>query len=76
MKPREFWILDNEAYTCEQDTGILHAPEQIHVREVVPFNWNKIWLKFEKFSAGNNLLSECDKDMIEELIEKQLKGEK
>jgi hypothetical protein len=31
--PREFWILGNEAYTCEQDTGILRAPDQVHVIE-------------------------------------------
>lgn len=31
---REFWILGSEIYYTNQDTGILRAPEQIHVREV------------------------------------------
>lgn len=33
---REFWILDDEVYSTEQDTGMLRAPEQIHAREVSP----------------------------------------
>lgn len=32
-KLREFWLIGKEVYYCEQDTGILRAPEQIHVIE-------------------------------------------
>lgn len=81
--PREFWIAFYRdfpnilsAHEFKPIPGINIDPdtnEVIHVREVVPINWEKVYAIL-KIHHGIELLPE-DKKALEELVEKQLAGE-
>jgi len=71
-KPREFWI----TYGVVSGTIEIAAPPEqhlpcvnIHVREVVPIDWDKVFFGFDKdlFPMHFNL--------IKSRVEKQLAGE-
>ncbi len=67
-KPREFWIScppqDNQAMTCYV-WGFETKEPTTHVREVLPIDWEKVWLAFD----GK------DFHQLKELVEKALAGE-
>lgn len=86
MKPRDIWIEfggdpsdDKEVYKRYSATipfkTLFPDCEVIHCREVRPIDWEKVWKDFKAWSSGNYLLNGRDRDIIEELIEKQLIGE-
>ncbi len=80
-KPREFWI-DKDAYDENLETksqGIIayfkkpsRANKPIHVREVVPLDWIKIWQSYNKLKLHDN---PGPRALIQQLVEAQLKGE-
>lgn len=41
----------------------------------VPIDWEKVWKSFKRWSAGNHLLGEPDKDIIEQLVERSILGD-
>lgn len=76
-KPREFWIepCDTDAKSFKDGYASLSNVEQprtIHVREVVPIDWEKVLAEF-KMRATYRDYSEFS--LIQELVEKSLKGE-
>ena len=87
-KPREFWInginfeqiwpIDDMAMTCFITFNNPDRKEAILVREVVPIDWEKVWKGFEEYCASDrctHLWPQSEKE-IQQLIEKQLRGEK
>ncbi len=71
-KPREFWIIGNEVYLVEQDidrSQVTFHVEQIHVREVVTIDWEKVWDTYNRQQPNPY---EVDHDAIQELVEEQL----
>ena len=76
-KPREFWIKDHGGPTF--DVEVLYTPisNSIHVREVVPIDWEKIKNEFDDhlFDNGDRAVFNSSWDKVKELVEKQLRGE-
>ncbi|SRR6266403_3983487 len=48
-------------------------PELTQVREVVPIDWEKVWIEADKLASEDPRHSA--RRLIQELVEKQLKGE-
>ena len=77
LRPREFWI-NPEHNLCLEFGGKakigLNGEQQllpmIHVREVVPIDWNKVWKTWEKDNGYD-----IDYGVVQDLVEKALKGE-
>ncbi len=77
MKAREFWLLGQDLIS---DTCIVHLekPEAtiahacIHVREVVPIDWAKVWVGFENWNRNDYVVSIREK--IQKLVEKAIAG--
>lgn len=72
MKPREFWVreaIDLFGGPCLLVYDLRLADKDIHVREVVPIDWEKVWKEY----GGAHFWE--SKEQIQELIEKQLVGE-
>lgn len=79
MKPREFWIgLDENGFARwmseHKEFAFIHSDgheckENIHVREVVPIDWGKVWKENGRYQTGT--WAEFEK-RIEQLVEKQL----
>lgn len=79
MKTREFWIgvCNLDLKTQPACFNVKHDWfdedknwEYFKVREVVPIDWEKIWKAFRL-----RMREESAEDIIEELVEKQLRGE-
>lgn len=81
-KPRDFWIGFSitgnveRLFYMEPDSESLEQYKifepLIHVREVVPIDWDKVWEKYwEKFEGQNHKIGD---DYIQQLVEMQLKG--
>jgi hypothetical protein len=71
MKPRDFYITVNE-YGEPSHIALFEKLEdrkQIHAREVVIIDWNKLWEEFDRKTTN------YPKDRIQQLVEKQLMGE-
>lgn len=65
-KPKEFWVeLKNMCAFEEPPAG--HRPS-VHVREVVVIDWNEVW--------ASTFVNDDKKSIIQQAVEKQLKGEK
>lgn len=87
MKLREFWITAESfdhlngsqlRYCVDKDPkGFDIHPEQfIHVREVMPIDWEKVWNYLDNWSGCSIEVSNKHYlDKLKELIEKQLAGE-
>lgn len=74
MKPREFWTDGGMVFDFEEKEladEILINPKPIHVREVIPINWEKVWSKVWEMDWN----IDTDIEKIQEFIEKQLRGE-
>jgi len=83
MKPREFWITLN-GFT--NNNRVSDLPEKpvfkddwvYHVREVVPIDLDKVWQTHVLCTLnqyGLAVLGKYDRELIENIVEKQLKGE-
>lgn len=86
-KPREFWIkVDwitgalragavNFDLHLELNSGSKDL--EFHVREVVPIDWEKVWEGIRQWSLPIDELESAKQmqDKIQELVEKQIKGE-
>jgi len=77
MKPREFWITENGISDIYQASAVPPQNKswteqrfKIYVREVVPIDWDLIWSKYREDD-----IAALDTEQIEQLVEKQLKGE-
>lgn len=73
MKPKELWIF-NPSYTDYRDMYPSDPKDTsyIHFRQVIPIDWDKIWRKLDKYVEGGV----TDLNIpIQELVEKQLRGE-
>ncbi len=75
MKPREFWIGEVGFLDIHQASSVPPQNESwaeqrfiIHVREVVPIDWKKVWEQYDGIERFDHL-------EIQNLIEKQLAGE-
>lgn len=73
-KPREFrlrleTLIVNNLDERQQRTFPFH----IHVREVVPIDWEKVWKEYSKRPGHPE--SHFYIETIQELVEKSLKGE-
>lgn len=69
--------VEYQAWLCADNISIaLHAyckNTKFKVREVVPIDWDKVWEKYwEKFEGQNHKIGD---DYIQQLVEKQLRGE-
>ncbi len=66
--------VEYQAWLCADNISIaLHSycsNTKFKVRKVVPIDWKKVWDEISKLQIGTNLY-EC----IQELVEKQLRGE-
>lgn len=68
MKPREFWItmeFPGPHMSIEGGRGAFL------VREVVPIDWEKVW---KDYYFGKNI-DGVNYELIQKLVEKQLRGE-
>jgi hypothetical protein len=87
VKLKEFWVnyphnVDGDKQ-WDQDHASVYLTEEIalsqghrsiiHVREVVPIDWNKIFAELDKEPSK---LWGHEKDLLKRLVEKQLAGEK
>lgn len=82
MKPRQFYVIpptkifDGEEYNIGSVADKIEEytenaqKEAIHVREVIPINWDRIWEQFKLQGIRFE-----HKNFLKELIEKALKGE-
>lgn len=88
MKAREFWLssiglggsfqvippLDDFVPYIQRE----NEPERIKVREVVPIDWQHIWVRMDSMlwpqDNPNEMISR-EREMIQELVEKQLRDE-
>ena len=66
-KPREFWIREL-TLICNDRKGLEFGQDVVHVREVVPIDWENVWKLFEEHNGFN-------KPYFESIIEKAIKGE-
>lgn len=77
MKPREFWIWGSIVSDKPINFSEIHkqgySASQIHAREVVPIDWEKVWQEYAM--RGECGIFNDDEKIIEDLVEKQLKGE-
>ncbi len=78
-KPREFYLLGYEhigkyypAYEPDIVDPILRE-QSIHVREVVPIDWEKVWQEYDRSGPHDGPYEDIAK--IQELVERALKGE-
>lgn len=76
MKPREFWIRTdrNGLPNAVSQTPInkKHNDDELtHVREVMRIDWEKVWDDYNFVPKNHSV----DRQLIKELIEKQLAGE-
>lgn len=77
-KPREFWIHENGLSKIAEDYPPDYLPTDknfsikvYHVREVIPIDWDKIWIKMnEEFGCNPQ-----EESKLEQLVEAQLRGE-
>lgn len=80
-KPREFWIITLGDFTppgvmLSKDAADMaielikrsNDPNMTHVREVMEINWEKVWANYEGTERFDHI-------QIQELVEKQLRGE-
>jgi hypothetical protein len=80
VKPREFdlYISEDETHVCENSVpwteGCDWAKPDIHVREVLPIDWEKVWSEFEKDPYGAPMPN-FRKEVLQQFVEKQLAGE-
>ena len=88
-KPREFWmdtdILDQALDNCDLGDGYKAKvrqfphkdmlPQLTHVREVLPIDWEKVWLRYDMSTVKRFNMSLDEENKIQELVEKALKGE-
>lgn len=51
-----------------------NSPDLIHVREVVPIDWGKIWKKIFDDETGY-IPNKEERMQIQQLVEEQIKGE-
>lgn len=83
MKAREFWILgekEMESQTwfdaCSIDHEKIHPNSNvIHVREVKPIPWEKIWEEYHKYKHNLDADNKNDQWFLQELVEKYLSGD-
>ncbi len=89
MKPREFWILTLDGFTLPgvvdskeladnlvEMTRRSNNPNYIHVREVVPIDWEGIGEKlFSEIKHGDEKHQAWLNDAIQAFFRKQLAGE-
>lgn len=86
MKPREFYLKFNDLCYDSKDCEVTVAQgtdanvephETIFVREVVPIDWEKVWEGIRQWSLPIDELESAKQmqDKIQELVEKQIKGE-
>jgi hypothetical protein len=78
---REFWVTEENISDIHHASG---APPQndswtekrfkIHVREIFPIDWEKIWKQVQD-DYGLNVIYDDQRKSIKELVEKQIKGE-
>jgi hypothetical protein len=78
---REFLIPVNQDYTGIYEGGVyqdwMNPADYIHVMEVVPINWENIWVSYlAECWPGVNGIVESEKFLlIKRLIEQQLAGD-
>lgn len=78
MKAREFWIkrgfLDPKEGVCRIEAPTDYSSEYfMHIREVKPIDWGKLWIEYHK--AQKSPLLQANREIIKQLVEKQLNGE-
>ncbi len=75
-KAREFWInLKVSPKSAYPEPNFGGRKGLIHVREVVPIDWEKVWKKFMSTANFNEGFGMAEVKQIQELVEKALKGE-
>ena len=84
MKSRDFWFIlkDNDTaqiatealiYFSEPTQGAIKGLS-LHVREVIPFDWDKFWSDMNKYRDDDSDTTDYH-SKIQQLVEKQLRGE-
>lgn len=68
LKPREFWIQKSHMKAYEAPDDVIGA---IHVREVVPIDWEKLWRDFNQQELNAPLIV---KHWVMKLVNEQLNG--
>lgn len=72
-KPREFWVAELPGKSFAVSTVAPRPPSvRIHVREVVPIDWEKVW---GEYKHEWDALPEDMYKFIQQLVEKALIGE-
>lgn len=81
MKPREFWLNEDPLYQrspivtdTKEEMDLMYLPDpSIHVREVVPIDWPKIWEQMRGMKVSDNWSAVETK--LQDLVERAIKGE-
>lgn len=63
-------ISDGEEARIERPTG-----PHFLAREIIPIDWEKVWNAFDIYLGDNGTFGRPDMDKIQELVEKQIRGE-
>lgn len=79
MKAREFWVrsVGDRVTLClpvKPEIQEVEDPGTFKVREVLPIDWGKVWKKYWEWH-GSMKNENMYVDKIQELVERQLRGE-